>query len=67
MTGSRTILALSLALAGRHAAAADPYFRFPSIRGDTIVFTAEGDPSADRWRRRTSGHACRTSRVISRR
>ena len=37
MTVSRTILALSLALAGSQAAAADPYFRFPTIRGDTIV------------------------------
>jgi tricorn protease len=43
MTLSRTILALSLALAGSHAVAADPYFRFPTIRGDTIVFTSEGD------------------------
>ncbi|MFD2366037.1 S41 family peptidase [Pseudoduganella sp. GCM10020061] len=48
---SRTILALSLALAGSHASAADPYFRFPTIRGDTIVFTAEGDL----WRTSASG------------
>jgi tricorn protease len=51
MNVSRTILALSLALAGSHAVAADPYFRFPSIRGDTIVFTAEGDL----WRTTASG------------
>ncbi len=43
MTVPRTILALSLALIGSQAAAADPYFRFPAVRGDTVVFTAEGD------------------------
>jgi ATP-dependent Clp protease ATP-binding subunit ClpA len=43
MNVSRTILALSLALIGQQAAAADPYFRFPAVRGDTVVFTAEGD------------------------
>jgi tricorn protease len=43
MTVSRTILALSLALLGQQATAADPYFRFPAVRGDTVVFTAEGD------------------------
>jgi tricorn protease len=43
MTLTRTILALSLAFAGSQALAADPYFRFPAVRGDTVVFTAEGD------------------------
>lgn len=43
MNLSRSILALSLALIGSQAAAADPYFRYPAVRGDTIVFTAEGD------------------------
>lgn len=47
MNVPRTILAAllapSLALIGSQAAAADPYFRFPAVRGDTVVFTAEGD------------------------
>jgi tricorn protease len=47
----RTILALSAALATAHAAAADPYFRFPAIRGDTVLFTAEGDL----WRTTVNG------------
>jgi tricorn protease len=50
MNVSRTILALSLALIG-HQAAADPYFRFPAVRGDTVVFTAEGDL----WRTAVAG------------
>lgn len=48
---SRSTLALSLALAAGQAAAAEPYFRFPSIRGDTVVFTAEGDL----WRTTAAG------------
>jgi tricorn protease len=39
----RTILALSLSLLGQQAFAADAYFRFPSIRGDAVAFTSEGD------------------------
>lgn len=30
-------------LAGPGASAADAYYRFPAIRGDAVVFTAEGD------------------------
>jgi len=30
-------------LAGQAAFAADAYYRFPAIRGDAVVFTAEGD------------------------
>jgi len=51
MNLSRTILAMSLALVGSQAAAADPYFRYPAVRGDTVVFTAEGDL----WRTTTAG------------
>lgn len=43
MNVSRTLIAMSLALIGQQAVAADPYVRFPAVRGDTIVFTAEGD------------------------
>ena len=40
MNVPRTILALSLALIRSQAAAADPYFRCPALRGDTVDFTA---------------------------
>ncbi len=46
---SRTLTLLLLSaglLANAAAAAAAPagsYFRFPAVRGDTVVFTAEGD------------------------
>src|SRR5450830_1373982 len=45
---SRTLasLLLSAGLLGNAVAAAAPagsYFRFPAVRGDTVVFTAEGD------------------------
>ncbi|WP_028100337.1 S41 family peptidase [Pseudoduganella violaceinigra] len=36
------LLSLGL-LAAFGAHAADPYLRFPAVRGDTVVFTAEGD------------------------
>jgi len=36
-------LVLSLGLLATSAYAADPYLRFPAVRGDTVVFTAEGD------------------------
>lgn len=47
----QTVLALAAAFATAHASAADPYFRFPAVRGDTVVFTAEGDL----WRTSVSG------------
>lgn len=51
MTVSRTLLALSLALIGTQACAANAYFRYPAIRGDAVVFTAEGDL----WRASANG------------
>ena len=63
---SRT-LALLLLSAGllADAAAAAPagsYFRFPAVRGDTVVFTAEGDlwkSNRARWRGAAPDHASR--------
>lgn len=37
------LLSLGLLAASHGAHAADPYVRFPAVRGDTVVFTAEGD------------------------
>ncbi len=37
------LLSLGLLAAAAAAHAADPYLRFPAVRGDTVVFTAEGD------------------------
>ncbi|WP_374585162.1 S41 family peptidase [Pseudoduganella sp.] len=37
------LLSLGLLAASHGAYAADPYIRFPAVRGDTVVFTAEGD------------------------
>ncbi|CDG84559.1 S41 family peptidase [Janthinobacterium agaricidamnosum] len=54
-----SILAFSLLSAGlwsgwaSQAHAADAYFRFPAIRGDSVVFTAEGDL----WRTGAQGGA----------
>ena len=37
------LLSLGLLAISAGAQAADPYLRFPAVRGDTVVFTAEGD------------------------
>lgn len=39
----RLLFAAGLLGTAVHAAAADPYLRYPAIRGDSVVFTAEGD------------------------
>ena len=47
------IVLLSAALCASHVAAfaADAYYRFPALRGNTVVFTAEGDL----WKATTEG------------
>lgn len=69
MTLSRLVLGL-LALTAATAQAADGYYRFPAIRGDTVVFTAEGDlwtvaASGGSARRLTSHPAEETRAAIS--
>jgi tricorn protease len=66
----RSILALSIALSAGHAAAADPYFRYPAIRGDNVVFTAEGDlwrttAAGGKAQRLTTHPAAETNAAIS--
>ncbi|MFZ6647405.1 S41 family peptidase [Undibacterium sp. TJN25] len=68
---SRLLLSLALAGAFAPAFAGDAYYRFPSIRADSVVFTAEGDL----WRvasgggqaiRLTTHPAAETNSAISR-
>ncbi|WP_394781209.1 S41 family peptidase [Undibacterium sp.] len=68
---SRLLLSLALAGAFAPAFAGDAYYRFPSIRADSVVFTAEGDlwrvgSSGGQAIRLTTHPAAETNSAISR-